>query len=350
MCIERPPFVHECLSKSDCGNGFSLGSLLGGSSDISMRTEMMKFLRNAILLCLNVFPRNYILEEAVLVAEECLSKSDCGNGFSLGSLLGGSSDISMRTEMMKFLRNAILLCLNVFPRNYILEEDMLVTEELFVTKMKTCEVATTPCQALAKRLLKSDRPDLLLCGVYAQREAASGNMKHARRVFDMALTSICGLHKELQYNAPMLYLWYAESEVANSSGSSRETEPSSRAMHILCYLGSGLPYIPYTSQPSSMQILRARQGFREKLKKIQSTWSHGVTDDQSAALVCSAALFEELTNGLPGAVEILEHMFSSVLFTCGSYLVSRFSLSLPSPSPFSASSSSSSSHPHSPSP
>lgn len=244
---------------------------------------------------------------------ESLSKSDSANGFSLGSLLGGSSDISMRTEMMKFLRNAILLCLNVFPRNYILEEAVLVAEELFVTNMKTCEVATTPCQALAKRLLKSDRQDLLLCGVYAQREAASGNMKHARRIFDMALTSICGLPKELQDNAPLLYLWYAESEVANSSGSGLETESSSRAMHILCYLGSGLAYVPYNSQPSSMQILRARQGFREKLKKIQSIWSHGVTDDQSAALVCSAALFEELTNDLSGAVEILEHMFSSVL-------------------------------------
>ncbi|KAH0927048.1 hypothetical protein HID58_019304 [Brassica napus] len=244
---------------------------------------------------------------------ECLSKSDSANGFSLGSLLGSNSDISMRTEMMKFLRNAILLCLNVFPRNYILEEAVLVAEELFVTNMKTCEVATTPCQALAKRLLKSDRQDLLLCGVYAQREAASGNMKHARRIFDMALTSICGLPKELQDNSPLLYLWYAESEVANSSGSSLETESSSRAMHILCYLGSGLAYVPYSSQPSSMQILRARQGFREKLKKIQSLWSHGVTDDQSAALVCSAAVFEELTNDLSGAVEILEHMFSSVL-------------------------------------
>ncbi|KAF3611117.1 hypothetical protein DY000_02050226 [Brassica cretica] len=242
-----------------------------------------------------------------------LSKSDGANDFSLGSLLGGSNDMSMRTEMMKFLRNAILLCLNVFPRNYILEEALLVAEELFVTNMKTCEVATTPCQALAKRLLKSDRQDLLLCGVYAQREAASGNMKHARRIFDMALTSICGLPKELQDNAPLLYLWYAESEIANSCGSSLETESSSRAMHILCYLGSGLAYVPYTSQPSSMQILRARQGFREKLKKIQSIWSHGVTDDQSAALVCSAALFEELTNDLSGTVEILEHMFSSVL-------------------------------------
>jgi len=71
---------------------------------------------------------------------ECLSKSDSANCFSLGSLLGGSCDLSMRTEMMKFLRNAILLCLNVFPQNYIPEEAVLVTEELFVTNMKTCEV------------------------------------------------------------------------------------------------------------------------------------------------------------------------------------------------------------------
>lgn len=119
--------------------------------------------------------------------------------------------------------------------------------------------------------------------------------------------------QELQCNAPLLYLWYAEAEVANSSDSGRETESSSRGMHILCYLGGGLAYIPYTSQPSSMQILRARQGFREKLKKIQSTWSHGVADDQSVALVCSAALFEELTNDLLGATEILDHMLSSVL-------------------------------------
>ncbi|XP_010487670.1 PREDICTED: protein NRDE2 homolog isoform X2 [Camelina sativa] len=253
------------------------------------------------------------LLENLRSVQECLSKSESVNSFSLGSLLSGSCDISMRTEMMKFLRNAILLCLNVFPRNHILEEAVLVAEELFVTNMKTCEVATTPCQALAKRLLKSDRQDLLLCGVYAQREAASGNMKHARRVFDMALASICGLPKELQYNASLLCLWYAESEIANSSSRDRDTESSSRALHILCYLGSGLAYTPYTSQSSSMQILRARQGFKEKLKKIQSAWSHGVTDDQSAALVCSVALFEELTNDLPGAVEILEHMFSSVL-------------------------------------
>ncbi|XP_010551127.1 PREDICTED: protein NRDE2 homolog isoform X2 [Tarenaya hassleriana] len=246
-------------------------------------------------------------------AHEDLMKSENGHDFSLVFLLSGTGDISMRTKMMKFLRNAILLCLTVFPRNYILEEAVLVAEELFVTNMRTCEVSTTPCQALAKRLLKSDRQDFLLCGVYARREVVSGNMNHARRVFDMALSSISGLTVEMQSKAPLLYLWYAESEVANSSGKIQEKESSSRAIHILCCVGSDRTYSPYNCQPSSVQLLRARQGFKEKLKKIQSTWAHGIIDDQSAATVCSAALFEEMTNGFSGAVEILDEAFSAVL-------------------------------------
>lgn len=58
--------------------------------------------------------------------------------------------------MMKFLRNATLLCLTAFPRNYILEEAALVAEELSVTKMKS-DSSVTPCRTLAKRLLKADR-------------------------------------------------------------------------------------------------------------------------------------------------------------------------------------------------
>ncbi|OMP04865.1 protein NRDE2-like protein [Corchorus olitorius] len=38
-----------------------------------------------------------------------------------------------------------------------------------------------------------DNGDLLLCGIYARREAVYGNMDHARRVFDMALLSLPGL-------------------------------------------------------------------------------------------------------------------------------------------------------------
>lgn len=59
--------------------------------------------------------------------------------------------------MMKFLRNAILLCLTAFPHNYVLEEAALISEEQSVTKMNSSSYSVTPCRALAKSLLKSDR-------------------------------------------------------------------------------------------------------------------------------------------------------------------------------------------------
>lgn len=58
---------------------------------------------------------------------------------------------------MKFLRNAILLCLKVFPQNYILEEAALVAEELSNTRMNSASYSVTPCRALAKTLLKNNR-------------------------------------------------------------------------------------------------------------------------------------------------------------------------------------------------
>lgn len=59
--------------------------------------------------------------------------------------------------MMKFLRNAALLFLTAFPRNYILEEAALVAEELFNTKVDSCGFSVTPCRALAKSLVKCNR-------------------------------------------------------------------------------------------------------------------------------------------------------------------------------------------------
>ena len=83
-------------------------------------------------------------------------QNDSGSS-SLEFLLGSTKDISRRTEMMKFLRNATLLCLTAFPRNYILEEAALVAEELSVTQMNSNSSSVTPCRTLAKRLLKADR-------------------------------------------------------------------------------------------------------------------------------------------------------------------------------------------------
>ncbi|KAK9028148.1 hypothetical protein V6N11_067960 [Hibiscus sabdariffa] len=190
-----------------------------------------------------------------------LNKSQSKPGeFSLEFLLDSARGIPQRTEMMKFLRNAALLCLTAFPRNHILEEAALLAEELLVTRMNSSSCSGAPCQSLAKRLLKCDRQDLLLCGIYACREAFYGNMDNARRVFDMALLSLAGFPMDLQSNSSLLYLWYAEAELGNNHVS--KLDSSSRAMHILS---------------------------------------------------CLAALFEELAAGWSAGIEIIDHVFTMVL-------------------------------------
>ncbi|XP_056164085.1 uncharacterized protein LOC130137323 [Syzygium oleosum] len=141
--------------------------------------------------------------------------------------------------------------------HYVLEEAALIAEELSVTKMSSLSYPGTPCRVLAKSLLKWDLQDILLCGVYARREAVSGNIDLARKVFDMALLSTKAL----------------------------------------------LP----------MQLLRARQGFRERLRTIHSAGSCGSVNDQSVALASSAALFEELTSGWATGIEVLDLALSMVL-------------------------------------
>ncbi|KAI9087387.1 hypothetical protein K1719_030707 [Acacia pycnantha] len=196
-----------------------------------------------------------------------ISQLICSNSPSWGETSLSMEDLpdsisEKSADMLKFLQNALLLCLTIFPRNYILEEAVLVAEELYNTKTNPSSCLVTPCRALAKSLLKSDRQDVLLCGVYARREAYYGYIEHARKVFDMALLSLEGLPVERQSSAPLLYFWYAEAELANTN----DCESSCRAMHILSCLGSGTKYSPYKGQPSSLQLLRARQGFKEKTR------------------------------------------------------------------------------------
>lgn len=301
-----------------------LFSLISGEARISLLFHFIDFFGGKIpewmctnnsswtekILSLEAVPD--FLSEKLRRVNDVLTKTQTSScGFTLEVLLGNAHDVSRRTDMMKFLRNAILLCLTAFPRNHILEEAVLVAEDLFLTKMNSCSCSVTPCRGLAKGLLKNDRQDLLLCGVYARREAIFGNIDHARRVFDMALSSIESLPADLQLNAPLIYFWYAETELSNSSGNSSES--LNRAIHILSCLGSGVSYNPFKCQPSSLQLLRAHQGFKERIRMLRTTWARGIIDDGSTALICSAALFEELTIGWVAAVEVVDHAFSMVL-------------------------------------
>ena len=108
------------------------------------------------ILSLEVLPDD-IVHHLRSVHDVLNKRQSSSSSSSMEVLIGSSDNLSQMSEMMKFLRNTILLCLTAFPRNYILEEAALIAEELFVTKMNSCSSSVTPCRSLAKSLLKSDR-------------------------------------------------------------------------------------------------------------------------------------------------------------------------------------------------
>lgn len=143
--------INECVIFYASIDNFFIHSFSSASSICTNSSSW-----NENLLTLDALPD--FLSESLRKIDNDLAKTDSAtSGFSLDIFLGSTNDTSRRTEMMKFLRNAILLCLTVFPRNYILEEAALVAEELSITKMNSSSCSVTPCRALAKGLLKSDR-------------------------------------------------------------------------------------------------------------------------------------------------------------------------------------------------
>ncbi|XP_042399525.1 nuclear exosome regulator NRDE2-like isoform X1 [Zingiber officinale] len=262
------------------------------------------------ILSLEAVP-HAILDDLRIIFQ-LVNKQQDSSHFMLETLLSHTST-SSKANMMKFLRNAILLCLDVLPRNHMLQEALLFAEEFFRSNMNSSTRSINPSRALAKSLLKKDRQDLLLCGVYAQTEAKYGNMDMARKIFDMALLSMDALPMDLQENIPLLYFWYADMEIAMSTSNSNSELSSQRAIHILSCLGGNVKYTPFSSQPSPVQILRARQGFKELIKSLRPVCARGSIGEQSLALICAASLFEILTNDWFTGIQVIEEAFSMVL-------------------------------------
>ncbi|KAG0502350.1 hypothetical protein HPP92_002422 [Vanilla planifolia] len=229
-----------------------------------------------------------LISEDLIVVSKALNRMGNSVLSEMTSLLESNVDCFSKSALVKFLRNAILLCLNAFPRNRRLEEALIANEERLMTNLSNSTSPTNPSRALAKALLKRDRQDLLLCGIYARSEASYGNIDIARKIFDMALSSANGLPEELVEHYPLLFLWYAEMELAACTSSSDTEQFLQRAVHILCCLGGNIKFIPFTSQPSSLHILRARQGFKEQVKNLSSAWARGDIKESSIALICSA--------------------------------------------------------------
>jgi hypothetical protein len=99
---------------------------------------------------------NDILEDLSTISD-LVNKTQNLSHYRLESLLGTMHDLSQRPGLVKFLQNAILLSLDVFPRNHILEEAVLVTTRIYATQENTLSVPAKTSRALAKSLLKKDR-------------------------------------------------------------------------------------------------------------------------------------------------------------------------------------------------
>ena len=99
---------------------------------------------------------NDILEDRSPVYD-LINKTQDSIHYRLESLLGSTHDLSERPGLVKFLQNAILRCLDVFPRNHILEEAVLVTTQMYTAPENTLSAPAKASRALAKSLLKKDR-------------------------------------------------------------------------------------------------------------------------------------------------------------------------------------------------
>lgn len=255
-----------------------------------------------------------ISQHALAEKQMLLSNGD------LKCLVGSIDWVHAACGRGKFLRSVLLLGSKAFPQNHSLKEALLIAEGYAETEVNCGMSGVNSSRALARKLLKNNRQDLLLCGAYARIEAAAGNIDLARKIFDMALCSVTDLSLDCQLNAPILYLSYAEAELANHSSIGSDTGVSSkeskqRAIYILSCLGSGGKYSAYLSehQVSSTQLLKARRGFEEQLRKLRSLWAHGDIKEHSTSLVAAAALFEDLASGWEVAARVFEDAFSMTL-------------------------------------
>ncbi|KAL6635205.1 hypothetical protein ACP70R_027876 [Stipagrostis hirtigluma subsp. patula] len=254
---------------------------------------------------------NDILEDLTAISD-LVNKDQNSSHYKLESLLRSMHDLSQRPGLMKFLRNAILLFLDVFPRNHILEEAVLVTTQMYTSQENSLSTPANSSRALAKSLLKKDRQDFLLCGIYGRTEAMHGNIEQARKIFDMALLSTEAATEDLRKKVPILYFWYAEMEIAVSTSRSN-SDSVHRAIYILSCLGSNVKYTPFVGPISRPQVLRARQGFKEQTRSLRSAFASGGIKEESVALICSASLFESMTSGYSSGLEVIEETFHMAL-------------------------------------
>lgn len=240
----------------------------------------------------------------------------------LGSLVGDLEWFLESDGRAQFVCNALLL-FETSPTRTISKIHWSLTERLLTVKGVAANNGAIASRALAKKLLKTHPQDLALWSAYAIVEGAAGHLEVARKVFDTTIGSLPALSKEARVGTPLLYLAYADMEVSHGC--------TSRALHILCFFGSGLPYssVPTTGDVPPTLIVNARLGFQKHLQNVRRThtyvqdmessyvqdrFQHGRNlDECGMAMVACVALFEELSAGWKAAASVFEESLAFTL-------------------------------------
>eukprot|EP00850_Spirogloea_muscicola_P017458 SM000150S01717 [mRNA] locus=s150:236987:240741:+ [translate_table: standard] len=228
---------------------------------------------------------------------------------AVNTLLGGSSWTAEAPGRAAFVRNLLMSAVRAFPSEQRFRVALLEAErEASVAIGRDGSAAT---RRMAKLLLKSHGQDLALWAAYARLEADAGNLVNARKVLDTALTSLQGLPKESRLAEPLLWLAYAEIELAKQATGGSQAQ----ALHLLACLGSGRPYTTASAAAQALLsvapalLLRARRRFQDHLLlevRARTASSALGMDEAGVAIVACAALLEQLTESAAAAAPIFE--------------------------------------------
>ncbi|KAM6075481.1 nuclear exosome regulator NRDE2 isoform 2-T2 [Chlamydotis macqueenii] len=234
----------------------------------------------------------------------------------MDTMLRGRHHIGHCKEGEEFIQNVFHVLFQMFSGKeksnlsicWLQYEISKIVQCLQTKNKKKLKAQGRKSKKLAKNLLKApdNRNDLSLWKLYAYLEWLLGNIDDARKVFDTALcTSEAGGLKSPQLCS--LSLLYAQLEVELLE--SLEGAVMSRAVHILTKLAESGPYVPYSGQVLSVNVLKARKTYehalQDYLNKTPVSDQDQVSDaSQLVNLVGCYALFQYLTVGIDAAVLI----------------------------------------------
>ncbi|KFP53064.1 Protein NRDE2, partial [Cathartes aura] len=304
-------------------------SLIQLSNPDLQRQLLYSFLQFLGVPCTSkLFPPNLYIAmdennifDSVLSDEKPLTSVDFPlSGFNsighMDTMLRGRHHIGHYKEGEEFIQNVFHVLFLLFSGKeksnlsicWLQYEISKIVQCLQTKNKKKLKAQGRKSKKLAKNLLKApdNRNHLSLWKLYAYLEWLLGNTDDARKVFDTALC-MAGTGGLKSPQLCSLSLLYAQLEVELLE--SIEGAVTSRAVHILTKLAESGPYVPYSGQVLSVNVLKARKTYEHALQDYLSKTPVSNQDQVSDAnqlvnLVGCYALFQYLTVGIDAAVLI----------------------------------------------